>query len=106
MSLALPRRFVEQQITALSHAGIVVSRRGATGGCSLARPAADVTVADVVKALSGDVLDVPRQRDSATAELWESAAESLENHLSGVSLADLAVRQREIDAHAHEMYYI
>lgn len=104
--LDLPRRFVEQQITSLSHAGIVTCRRGATGGCALARPAAEVTVTDVVQALHGEVLDVPRQRDSATAELWEAAAESLESALSAVSLAELAVRQGEIDAESHPMYYI
>lgn len=104
--LDLPRRFVEQQITTLAHAGIVTCRRGATGGCALARPAVSVTVAEVVQALHGEVLDVPRQRNSATAELWEAAADSLESHLSGVSLAELAQRQREIDAESHPMYYI
>jgi Rrf2 family protein len=104
--LALPRRFVEQQITSLSHAGIVTCRRGATGGCALARPAAEVSVADVVQALHGEVLDVPRQRDSATAELWEDAAASLEAHLSAVTLDQLAARQRQIDAESHPMYYI
>lgn len=105
-ALALPRRFVEQQITALAHAGIVECKRGASGGCAIAGDPSEVSVADVVRALHGDVLDVPRQRDAATAEMWESAARALEESLSGVSLGDLAVRQREIDAATHPMYYI
>jgi Rrf2 family protein len=104
--LDLPRRFVEQQITSLAHAGIVECRRGAGGGCALARAALFVSVADVVRALHGDVLDVPRRRESATTEMWESAATTLEAHLGAVTLADLAARQREIDADAHTMYYI
>jgi Rrf2 family protein len=95
--LGLPRRFVEQQVTALSRAGIVECRRGATGGCALARPAEDISVRDVVVALEGEVLDIPRQSDSAAAEVWLSASDSLSRDLASVSLADVAHRQRAID---------
>lgn len=105
-TLAMPRRFVEQQVTALAHAGIVECRRGASGGCAIAGDPHEISVADVVRALHGEVLDVPHQRDTATAEMWESAARSLEESLAAVSLGDLAARQREIDAAAHPMYYI
>ncbi len=104
--LRLPRRFVEQQITVLARADIVDCRRGAQGGCRLARPAASVSVRDVVIALHGDVLDVPRLADSATTEVWTGAADALGAYLEGVALAELAARQRELDAHASPMYYI
>ena len=58
--LGMPRRFVEQQVTVLARAGIVECRRGASGGCTLARAASAVTVLDVVEAVQGDVLDVPQ----------------------------------------------
>ncbi len=104
--LTLPRRFVEQQITALARAGIVRCRRGATGGCALARPARDVTVLDVVRAVQGDALDVPRVTGSATSELWSDAAENLEGYLAGTTLAQLAERQRQIDGAGASMYWI
>jgi len=104
--LNLPRRFVEQQVTALARAGVVECRRGASGGCALARPAADISVGDVVIALHGHVLDVPLQSGSAAAEVWQDAARSLERFLADVDLAAIALRQRELDALAAPMYYI
>lgn len=104
--LGMPRRFVEQQITMLSRAGVVVCRRGASGGCALSRAAEDISVRDVVLALHGDVLDIPQQPDSATAEMWANAAMSMTDFLGEVTLGDLAARQREIDATRAPMYYI
>jgi Rrf2 family protein len=104
--LGLPRRFVEQQVTALARAGIVQCRRGASGGCALARDAREVTVFDVVEAVQGEVLDVPRVTGSAASSLWADAAEHLEGFLAQVSLAELAERQRELDGTGVSMYWI
>lgn len=104
--LGLPRRFVEQQMTALAKAGLVTSRRGARGGCALARPASTVTVAEVVEALEGTVLDVPAVSDSAVSAMWASAAAGLRDVLASVTLADLARRQRAIDSERAPMYHI
>lgn len=104
--LSLPRRFVEQQVTALARAGIVTCRRGASGGCALARSADDLSVRDVVLALQGDVLDVPHQPGSATAELWQEASDALERFLGEATLSTLAERQRQLDAESVPMYYI
>ena len=104
--LELPRRFVEQQFTALARAGIVECRRGAGGGCALSRPADEITVAEVVKALQGAVLDVPRVTGSAVSEMWAAAAGSLEAALEETTLQELAARQKDLAAHAAPMYYI
>jgi Rrf2 family protein len=104
--LLLPQRFVEQQVTSLSRAGIVKSRRGASGGCALALPAARLTVRDVVLAIQGDVLDVPRQRGQATAEIWLQAAHVLDEYLGEVTLEQIAARQRALDAIRAPMYFI
>lgn len=104
--LGLPRRFVEQQMTALARAGIVRCRRGATGGCALARSAREVTVLEVVRAVQGEVLDVPRVTGSAASDLWADAAEKLAGFLGDVSLAELAARQRELDRVTTPMYWI
>jgi Rrf2 family protein len=104
--LGLPRRFVEQQITLLAKNGLVVSQRGARGGCSLARSAAEITVAQVVEALQGSVLDVPSVTDSAVSEMWAAAAETLREMLDNTTVADLARRQREIDSRRVPMYHI
>ncbi len=104
--MGLPRRFAEQQMSALARAGVVRCRRGAAGGCALARPADSITVREVVVALEGAVLDVPRQPGSASAEAWAATADVLAAHLDRVNLGALARRQRELDAHASPMYFI
>jgi Rrf2 family protein len=104
--LSLPRRFVEQQITALARAGIVRCRRGASGGCALARESRDVTVFDVVEAVQGEVLDVPHVTGSAASAFWADAADELAGFLGTVSLEDLAQRQRDLDGAAVSMYWI
>lgn len=104
--LGLPRRFVEQQFTGLARAGIVDCRRGAGGGCALLRPANEVTVAEVVRAVQRIVLDVPHVTGSAVSEMWVAASASLELALDDTTLAALAERQRELDAQVAPMYYI
>ena len=104
--LGLPRRFVEQQFTGLARAGIVDCRRGAGGGCALLRPADEITVAEIVRAVQRIVLDVPHVSGSAVTEMWVTASASLELTLRHTTLADLAVRQRELDAEVAPMYYI
>lgn len=104
--LGLPRRFVEQQVTTLARASIVRCRRGASGGCALARPPRDITILDVVEAVQGEVLDIPHVTTSAASELWAEAADSLAGFLATVSLAQLAERQRDLDGIAESMYWI
>jgi Rrf2 family protein len=104
--LSLPRRFLEQQFTALAKAGVVECRRGAGGGCALARPAGEITVADVVRALEGVTLDVPRTSGTVVSEMWMDAARSLEQTLGEVTLEQLAERQDLLDAGAAAIYYI
>ncbi len=104
--LGLPRRFVEQQVTALGKQGLLVSHRGARGGSSLARPASEVTVADVVRALQGVVLDVPAVTGSAVSEMWGAAARRLEDVLGETTIEELAARQRELDRQGAPMYHI
>jgi len=104
--LFLPRRFVEQQISALTRAGIVVSRRGSTGGAALARAAEHITVFDVVVALEGTVIDVPKQPDSAVAEMWQDVADTVDERLKQITMAELLVRQHQMDSLSVPMYYI
>lgn len=104
--LSMPTRFLEQQMTLLAKTGLVSCRRGTGGGCSLARSADEITVAQIINAVQGDIIDVPRTSGSAAAELWQNARASFEQHLAGVTLGDLARRQSEIDSAAEAMYCI
>ena len=59
---AIPLRFLENILMQLRHAGLVESRRGAEGGYRLARPAAEVTLADVIRAIDGPLAGVSGSR--------------------------------------------
>jgi Rrf2 family protein len=49
----VPQAYMAKQMQLLSKAGIVRTSRGKTGGYALARPATDVTLLDITRALSG-----------------------------------------------------
>lgn len=105
-SLGMPRRFLEQQMTGLSRRGLVECRRGTGGGCRLTRPASDITIREIVVAVQGEVLDVPQATGSASAEFWTGADAALGDYLQDTTLADLALRQTELDAELEPLYYI
>jgi Rrf2 family protein len=96
---AIPLKFLENILSDLRHAGIVRSQRGADGGYWLARPAADVTVADVIRAVDGPLASVRGGRpedvayDGAAeplAQVWIAVRASLRSVVERVTLADIA----------------
>src|ERR1700753_1290820 len=54
----IPLNFLENILGELRHAGIVRSHRGAEGGFRLAKPAEDITVAHVIRAVEGPMASV------------------------------------------------
>ena len=54
----IPLNFLENILGELRHAGIVRSHRGAEGGFRLAKPADQLTVADVIRAVEGPLASV------------------------------------------------
>jgi Rrf2 family protein len=83
----------------LKRAELVRSRRGPYGGFTLSRPAADITLADVFRAIDGplaDVHDTSLRRleypapAEALPEVWMAIRASLRRVLETVSVADLA----------------
>lgn len=105
-SIGLPRRFVELQVSALDKAGIVVSKRGPSGGTSLARHPRDISVLQIVEAVEGQVVDIPHQPNDAVVHLWDGMSQELTGYLASVSLGDLARKQKEYDRTSEPMYYI
>lgn len=95
----IPAPFLEGILGALRRAGIVESRRGAGGGYRLARPAADVSAADVIRAVDGPLVYVRDERPSemeysddsgALVTLWVALRASVRRVLDDTTLADLA----------------
>ena len=95
----IPLKFLENILSELRTAGIVASRRGAEGGYWLDRPASEVAVADVLRAVEGPLASIrgtgpERLTYEGAAEvlpqMWVALRASLRIVLEGVTLADLA----------------
>jgi Rrf2 family protein len=95
----IPQNFLENILTELRRAGIIRTRRGAEGGYQLARPADEVTVADVLRAVEGPLAAVqgirPDELEYGGAaeklpEVWVALRASLRDVLEHVTLADIA----------------
>lgn len=95
--LGLPRRFLEQQFTAMQKHGLLFSQKGQGGGSALALPPSQITVGDVVRAVQDIVLDVPHISGSVVSEVWAEAAEELAAVLDRTTLADLVERQERLE---------
>ncbi len=96
---SIPRKFLDTILQNLRQAGLVESRRGPEGGHHLARPAAQITIADVIRAVDGPLVGVSgRPPESveytgpATAlrATWIAARAGLRSVLEVVTLADVA----------------
>src|SRR5207248_5695862 len=59
---AIPVSFLENILTQLRSSGVVRSQRGPEGGYWLARPAEEVNLADVIRAVEGPLVGVRGQR--------------------------------------------
>jgi Rrf2 family protein len=96
---SIPLNFLENILGELRHAGIVRSQRGAEGGFRLARPAAEVTVADVIRAVEGPLASVrggpPEDAAypgaaAALPTVWIAVRVNLRGVLETVTVADIA----------------
>ena len=71
----IPLQFLEHILLEMKHARLIQARRGARGGYWLAKPAAEITVADVIRAVEGPLANI---HESAPEDLrYEGAAERL-----------------------------
>src|SRR5438309_8346196 len=61
----IPMKFLENILSELRRSGLVGSRRGTDGGYWLARPPAQITVADIIRAVEGPLANVQGVRPEA-----------------------------------------
>ncbi len=95
----IPAKFLENILLQLRRAGLVRSQRGAEGGYWLARGAADISLADIIRALDGPLANVRGERPedvdyvgaaAALQEVWIALRANERAILECVSLADIA----------------
>lgn len=94
----VPPAFLHDILRALRTAGLLRSTRGADGGWNLARPAADITVADIIRDLEGPLASVRGIRphelvdhgvEEPFVSLWVAVRAALRSVLDHVTVADL-----------------
>ena len=97
----IPLKFLENILLELRRAEIVASQRGAEGGYRLAKPAADISLADVIRAVEGPIATVRGTRPEDVAysgpaeplrDVWIELRASMRGVLEETSLADLVAR--------------
>jgi Rrf2 family protein len=105
----IPSNFLENILADLRNAGLVASRRGAEGGYWLARPAAEISLADVIRAVDGPLAAVRGQRSEQVTyegsaavllDVWVAVRASLRNVLERVTVADVAAGRLPADVQA------
>jgi len=88
---------VQRLVSRLTAAGLLRSVRGAGGGLQLGRPAAAITVADIVEAVEGPIAltvciehgDCDFQTGCSMKPHWPIINERLRGALAGITLSDL-----------------
>jgi Rrf2 family protein len=95
----MPVKFVENTLVELRSSGLVRSQRGTGGGFRLGRPADEITIADIVRAVDGPLAHVRGDRPEtlryeAPAErlqdVWIAVRATIRDVLEHVTLADVA----------------
>ena len=95
----IPPKFLESILLQLRRGGVVNAQRGPEGGYWLARPAAEISLADVIRVIDGPLANVRGQRPEslgysgpahALQEVWIALRASEREILELVTVADVA----------------
>ncbi|HEY1315914.1 MAG TPA: Rrf2 family transcriptional regulator [Gaiella sp.] len=97
----IPQKFLENILLDLRHAELVTSRRGIEGGYALGRPAGEISVADVIRAVEGPIATVRGERPDAVeytgparalAPVWLDLRAAMRGVLEETTLGDIVAR--------------
>lgn len=99
----VPEPYLAKLVPSLVRAEILSSARGRGGGISLARPAADITLAEIIRSTEGNAAlrecpfepdPCPGRPDCPLAPIWDPLREKVVSFLEETTLAALAARVR------------
>jgi len=112
---AIPPRFLEQIFQDLKRAGLVGAKRGPRGGYHLARPAPEIRLGDVVRALEGPIAITSRTEDSkerpadgrdVTDAIFRELSRRIEDCFDDVTIADMCRRGHELGLRKQRESYV
>jgi len=96
-SQKLPVSFVAKTLQGLARAGLLFSRRGQGGGFSLARPAHDINLLEIIQAVEGEIA-ISKCLDGETGcennecrlePVWRHVQDQIKNELRSITLRDI-----------------
>ena len=103
---ALPANYLVQILNDLRSKGLIQSRRGKAGGYTLARPPAEITVGDVLRAVNGEIVELSALASTASPveiqRVWERLKRRTEEVVDGITFEQLCAEARSLP----QMYYI
>jgi len=96
----IPEPYLDQLLTTLRKAGFIRSVRGPQGGHALVKAPDEIRLSDVIQSLEGSLSPVSHLHDEghqcrAAHEVWHTVEAETKRILDGVTIADLAARERE-----------
>ena len=100
---SIPEPYLDQLLTSLRRAGLIRSIRGPQGGHALVRPPAEVHLSEALIALEGSLAPISCLDDPAGCtrpvgcglrEVWEQVHGATLAILDGITIADLAEKER------------
>jgi Rrf2 family protein len=106
----LPKKFLEAILGDCRRAGLLLSQRGAEGGYRLARPAGEIVLGDVIRAVDGPLAGVRGARPETAGyageavnlqTVWVAVRASVRSVLDEVSLADVV--RGELPEHVRDL---
>lgn len=112
----ISERYLENILTVLARAGLVVSTRGKSGGFSLSRDPQNINLKDVITAAEGSLAPVDCVNDAGscdmvsvcvTYEIWCKLEKALMDILSSTTLRDMIeIYDKKVSKTENIMYYI
>jgi Rrf2 family protein len=96
----IPEPYLDQLLTTLRKAGFIRSVRGPQGGHALVKAPDEIRLSEVIQSLEGSLSPVAHLHDEgyqcrAAHEVWHEVEAETRRILDGVTIADLAARERE-----------
>lgn len=96
----IPKKFLVQLLLRLKNANLVNSTRGIAGGYYLARPPAQITLADLFRAIDEEIVSLPKEKRSPQGtesarlffEIWRGISKEVVNRLEQINFEQLIYR--------------
>ena len=115
--LSMSENYLEQLMALLKKNKLVVSTRGAQGGYALAKPAENITIGEILRALEGSLaptdctckgntVHCALDGKCVTKSVWEKIRDSIDRVVDGITLDQLMADYEKINENAAQTYYI